>query len=128
MVQQKLSKYTFESDILLMLMNNGTSTALFVAACHLGLTWFALVSAGYLTVNESAGRTLFYAFAESKDDKESKPLVLWLNGGPGCSSLARFATVLFCTWQWMFCHSVVCVTSTCAVLVMHLLLMLWSHV
>ena len=40
-------------------------------------------------MNESAGRTLFYAFAESKEDKESKPLVLWLNGGPGCSSLAR---------------------------------------
>ncbi|CAL5224857.1 g7615 [Coccomyxa viridis] len=48
---------------------------------------FGLFS-GYVTVNESAGRTLFYSFAESKKDKESKPLVLWLNGGPGCSSLA----------------------------------------
>ena len=45
--------------------------------------------AGYVTVNKTAGRTLFYAFAESKEDPRSKPLVLWLNGGPGCSSLAR---------------------------------------
>ncbi|CAL8472304.1 g11846 [Coccomyxa elongata] len=43
---------------------------------------------GYVTVDESAGRALFYAFAESYKHKESKPLVLWLNGGPGCSSLA----------------------------------------
>ena len=43
-------------------------------------------------MNESAGRTLFYAFAESKEEKQSKPLVLWLNGGPGCSSLARLSS------------------------------------
>ena len=67
----------------------GTGTALFVAPRYIGLTRRALVPAGYITVNDSAGRTLFYAFAESKEDKESKPLVLWLNGGPGCSSLAR---------------------------------------
>lgn len=69
----------------------GTGTAVFVVACYIGLTRGPLVPAGYVTVNESAGRTLFYAFAESKEDKQSKPLVLWLNGGPGCSSLARSA-------------------------------------
>ena len=78
-------------------------------------------------MNASAGRTLFYAFAESKDDKESKPLVLWLNGGPGCSSLARSATPLFCSWHWMLCETVVCMTSACAVLLMHLPLIFWSH-
>ena len=98
MVQQELRRYTYKSDLLLLLLRDETNTATFVAACYLGFTSFALVSAGYVTVNESAGRTLFYAFAESKKDKESKPLVLWLNGGPGCSSLARSASLLFCYW------------------------------
>ncbi|KAJ8423881.1 hypothetical protein Cgig2_001547 [Carnegiea gigantea] len=43
---------------------------------------------GYVTVNKSAGRALFYWFIESPSNHESKPLVLWLNGGPGCSSIA----------------------------------------
>jgi serine carboxypeptidase-like clade 2 len=43
---------------------------------------------GYVTVDEEAGRALFYAFVESSGDPKSDPVVLWLNGGPGCSSLA----------------------------------------
>ncbi|XP_072990550.1 serine carboxypeptidase II-2-like [Typha latifolia] len=43
---------------------------------------------GYVTVNEESGRALFYWFFEAVDDPASKPLVLWLNGGPGCSSIA----------------------------------------
>lgn len=43
---------------------------------------------GYVTVNEKSGRALFYWFTEAVDDPSSKPLVLWLNGGPGCSSIA----------------------------------------
>ncbi|OAY72198.1 Serine carboxypeptidase-like 34, partial [Ananas comosus] len=43
--------------------------------------------AGYITVNEPHGRALFYWFFEAARDVEKKPLVLWLNGGPGCSSI-----------------------------------------
>ncbi|CAK9185850.1 unnamed protein product [Ilex paraguariensis] len=43
--------------------------------------------AGYVTVDPTAGRALFYYFVESPHNSSSKPLVLWLNGGPGCSSL-----------------------------------------
>ncbi|XP_065044932.1 serine carboxypeptidase-like 42 [Musa acuminata AAA Group] len=43
--------------------------------------------AGYVDVDEKAGRTLFYYFAEADGDAHAKPLTLWLNGGPGCSSV-----------------------------------------
>ncbi|KAF9622652.1 hypothetical protein IFM89_032573 [Coptis chinensis] len=42
---------------------------------------------GYVTVDPTAGRALFYYFVESPQNSSSNPLVLWLNGGPGCSSL-----------------------------------------
>ncbi|OVA17382.1 Peptidase S10 [Macleaya cordata] len=42
---------------------------------------------GYVTLDEKKQRALFYYFVEAEIDPASKPLVLWLNGGPGCSSL-----------------------------------------
>ncbi|KAK3144909.1 hypothetical protein QOZ80_4AG0319560 [Eleusine coracana subsp. coracana] len=42
---------------------------------------------GYVTVDAARKRSLFYYFAEAEADPAAKPLVLWLNGGPGCSSV-----------------------------------------
>ncbi|XP_041991095.1 serine carboxypeptidase-like 40 isoform X1 [Salvia splendens] len=42
---------------------------------------------GYVTVDRSAGRAYYYYFVEAHHSPRSSPLLLWLNGGPGCSSL-----------------------------------------
>ncbi|UMM21189.1 hypothetical protein L5515_002980 [Caenorhabditis briggsae] len=41
--------------------------------------------AGYLPI--SATKQLFYWYIESEDSPATAPLVLWLNGGPGCASM-----------------------------------------
>ncbi|KAH0684776.1 hypothetical protein KY289_022528 [Solanum tuberosum] len=43
--------------------------------------------AGYVDVNVKAGRSLFYYFVEAEVKPDDKTLTLWLNGGPGCSSI-----------------------------------------
>uniref|UniRef100_M8D852 carboxypeptidase D n=1 Tax=Aegilops tauschii TaxID=37682 RepID=M8D852_AEGTA len=42
---------------------------------------------GYVTTDERLGKALFYWFFEAMEKPDEKPLVLWLNGGPGCSSV-----------------------------------------
>ncbi|XP_042469683.1 serine carboxypeptidase-like 35 [Zingiber officinale] len=42
--------------------------------------------AGHVRVSDH--KALFYWFFEAKQKPQAKPLLLWLNGGPGCSSIA----------------------------------------
>ncbi|KAK3028873.1 hypothetical protein RJ639_038558 [Escallonia herrerae] len=51
--------------------------------------------AGYVDVDVKAGRSLFYYFVEAEKDSDHKPLSLWLNGGPGCSSIGGGAFTEF---------------------------------
>ncbi|KAH9676765.1 serine carboxypeptidase-like 25 [Citrus sinensis] len=47
---------------------------------------------GYVPVNKVPGRALFYWLTEATHNPLNKPLVVWLNGGPGCSSVAYGAS------------------------------------
>lgn len=42
---------------------------------------------GFFTVDEDCGNNLFFWFFQAQEDWENAPVVLWLQGGPGSSSL-----------------------------------------
>jgi cathepsin A (carboxypeptidase C) len=45
---------------------------------------------GFLPLNGTDGKEMHYVFATSQNNSSTDPVVLWLTGGPGCSSLEAF--------------------------------------
>ncbi|OMJ72434.1 hypothetical protein SteCoe_29138 [Stentor coeruleus] len=52
-----------------------------------GITLTTDMYSGYLQIPDSNGRELHYVFYTSQNNATTDPVVLWLNGGPGCSSM-----------------------------------------
>eukprot|EP01104_Vermistella_antarctica_P000731 TRINITY_DN10851_c0_g1_i1.p1 TRINITY_DN10851_c0_g1~~TRINITY_DN10851_c0_g1_i1.p1 ORF type:complete len:504 (+),score=141.88 TRINITY_DN10851_c0_g1_i1:357-1868(+) len=50
------------------------------------------MSSGYITVDQTSNRSLFYWFVAAEESPETAPLVFWTNGGPGCSGLIGLFT------------------------------------
>lgn len=49
------------------------------------------VYSGYIDIGGKEGKHLHYIFVEAETDKDNAPLVIWFNGGPGCSSVLAWA-------------------------------------
>jgi len=44
------------------------------------------VNSGSFLVNSTVGGYMYYVYFESQDGRKDAPTILWLQGGPGCSS------------------------------------------
>lgn len=53
-------------------------------------TFLSKQYSGYLSVG--GGKFLHYTLAESENDPSTDPVVVWFNGGPGCSSMMGYWT------------------------------------
>lgn len=49
------------------------------------------IYSNYIDIKDTT-KKLHFLLAESQNDWKTDPLIIWFNGGPGCSSMLAFAT------------------------------------
>ena len=61
-----------------------------VTTLPMGIEFKTNTYSGYLSIDGSTTKQLHYVYTESQDKPAEDPLLLWFNGGPGCSSMLGF--------------------------------------
>jgi len=83
-----MNSYLFIAVVLLFVLNAEAITTSKRVKSLPGMKPFEQnVYSGFFEVNQEYGAHLFYYFIESQSSPKTSPTVLWLQGGPGCSSL-----------------------------------------
>ena len=66
--------------------NKGPVTGRLVRNDPTGLCDSVKSEAGYFKIEGSKNKNYFYWFFEARNNPETAPTILWMTGGPGCSS------------------------------------------
>lgn len=78
--------------VALALLSVGVASAPVTSLPGLNEPMPSAIDAGYITVDATNDRRLFYMFVESQRSPSTDPLMIWLTGGPGCSSMFAMFT------------------------------------